>query len=480
MTYDVAIGLEVHVQLKTRSKLFCGCSTEFGSPPNSQVCPVCLGYPGVMPVLNEEAIRLTVLTGLMAGCRIREYSTFDRKSYFYPDMPKNYQISQYDKPLCEGGAVQTEAEGRPKTVRLTRIHLEEDVGKNMHFHNSSGVDFNRAGVPLMEIVTMPDLTSPEEAFAFLLTLRQMVRYVGASECNLEQGNMRCDVNVSIRPAGQEALGTKAELKNLNTFKGILGALKYEISRQIDVVESGGRVQQETRRWDPDAGVTASMRSKEEAHDYRYFPEPDLMPVALSREQVEDWRRRLPELPRVRRARLVKEYGIPDYDSGVLVADKAVADFFESAARLSANPKTVSNWIMTEMLRLLSEKGMEPASAAITPQALADLIRMVEGGAINSTTAKEIFDLLFEKGGDPNAIAAERGLAQVSDAGALERLVDRAIVENARSVEDYRRGKKAAAQFLVGQVMRMSQGKANPQVVRGILDRRLEGDKSGAT
>ncbi|MDI6775372.1 MAG: Asp-tRNA(Asn)/Glu-tRNA(Gln) amidotransferase subunit GatB, partial [Verrucomicrobiota bacterium] len=412
MNFEAVIGLEVHVQLKTRSKLFCGCSAEFGAAPNTRVCPVCLGYPGVMPVLNEEAVCLTVLTGLMVGARIGETSRFDRKSYFYPDMPKNYQISQYDQPLCVGGSVEIEVGGRPKAIGLTRIHLEEDVGKNMHFHDSSGVDFNRAGVPLMEIVTQPDLASPEEALAFLLTLRQMVRYVGASECNLEQGNLRCDVNVSARPAGRAALGTKIEIKNINTFKGVVNALKHEIARQEEALLAGGVIAQETRRWDPDAGVTAGMRGKEDAHDYRYFPEPDLMPVALSRKRIEALRARLPELPRARRARLSKEYGLPDYDSGVLAADKAVADFFEAAARLSPNPKAVSNWMMTDMLRRLSKQEMDIAAAAITPRALADLIAMVDAGVVNMPTAKEIFGVLFENGGDPNTLTRERGLTQV--------------------------------------------------------------------
>jgi aspartyl-tRNA(Asn)/glutamyl-tRNA(Gln) amidotransferase subunit B len=452
--------------------MFCGCSTEFGASPNTHVCPVCLGYPGAMPVMNREAVRMTVLTGLMIGARISEFSKFDRKSYFYPDMPKNYQISQYDKPLCEGGAVAIDVDGKPRSIGITRIHLEEDVAKNIHFAKTSGVDFNRAGIPLMEIVSEPDLESPEEAFAYLQALKQILLYAGVSECNLEEGNVRCDVNCSVRPSGQDALGTKAEIKNLNTFKGVLNALKHEVSRQTEVLESGGAVVQETRRWDVESGVTVAMRSKEEAHDYRYFPEPDLMPVVLPRAQVDEWQARLPELPGDRRVRLVEEYGIPEYDAGVLVADKDAADFFEAAARLSENPKAVSNWMMTEMRRLLSETERSISEIPVTPRALADLVKLVDAKTLNSTSAKEVFAVLFEQGGDPDAVVKEKGLVQVSDAGELEALVDRAMTENPQSVSDYRQGKTKAAKFLVGQVMRLSKGKADPQLVARLLEEKL--------
>ncbi len=466
------IGLEIHCQLKTRSKMFCACSTEFGSDPNTQVCPVCLGYPGAMPVMNGEAIRLTVLTGMMLGCDINPASKFDRKSYFYPDMPKNYQISQYDQPLCLGGALEFEVDGVPHTARLRRIHLEEDVAKNIHFATCSGVDFNRAGVPLMEIVTEADLHSADEAMAFLLALRQVILYVGVSDANLEEGNMRCDVNISVAPAGQTQLGVKAEIKNMNTFKGVHAALRYEIARQTDVLRSGGRIVQETRRWDPDSGVTESMRTKEDAHDYRYFPEPDLMPVVLPAETIEVWRKELPERPRDRRPRLVREYGLPDYDAGVLTADRAVADYYEAAARLSPNPKAVSNWIMTEMLRLLSERAMGPADVRVTPAALARLVALIDGKTLNSNSAKDVFAVLFERGGDPDAIVREKGLAQVSDEGAIVELARQVMAENARSVADFRGGKAAALQHLVGQVMRLSRGKANPQLAADILRREI--------
>lgn len=472
MSYIASIGLEVHVQLKTQTKIFCGCRNEFGGEPNTFVCPVCLGYPGSMPSVNEEAIRLTVISGLMIGSRISEYSKFDRKNYFYPDMPKNYQISQYDKPLCIGGSVAISVGGVPKTINVTRIHLEEDVGKNMHFESSSGVDFNRAGTPLMEIVSEPDLATPDEAFEYLLALKQILVYGGVSECNLEQGNMRCDVNVSVRPEGTDQLGTKAEIKNMNTFKGVRAALQYEIRRQIGVLEKGGQIAQETRRWDPDAGVTESMRSKEYAHDYRYFPEPDLMPVVIVAERVAEWRKQIPELPQARRERFVSEYGIPEYDAGVLVADKAVADFYEATAKGCGNAKAASNWVMTEMLRCLSEKEMEIGQARITPRALADLITLVDGKTLNMPSAREVFAVLFERGGDPGSIVKERGMAQVSDTGAIDAFVEQAIAANAKSVEDFKAGKTAALQFLVGQVMRLSKGKANPQVVQEALKKRL--------
>jgi len=422
--------------------------------------------------MNEEAIRLTVLAGLMLGSTISAHSKFDRKSYFYPDMPKNYQISQYDMPLCVGGRVDIDVDSGVKRIGITRIHLEEDVGKNMHFENSSGVDFNRAGVPLMEIVSEPDLASSEEAFAYLQALKEILLCGGISDCNLEEGNIRCDVNCSVRSSGQKELGTKTEIKNLNTFRGVLHALGHEVERQRRLLEAGGEVEQETLRWDVDTGVTVSMRSKEDAHDYRYFPEPDLMPVVLSAAQISEWKKDIPELPRRRRKRFVKEYGIPEYDAGVLVADRAVADYFEAAARLCPNRKAVSNWIMTEMLHLLSERNLTIADLPMKPEALADLVKLVDGKTVNMTTAKEIFAVLFERGGSPDDIVKEKRLTQVSDLGVIERLVERAMGENPRSVADYKSGKKAAAQFLIGQVMRLSKGKASPQVVMKILEEHL--------
>jgi aspartyl-tRNA(Asn)/glutamyl-tRNA(Gln) amidotransferase subunit B len=472
--YRATIGLEVHVQLKTRSKMFCACSTAYGAAPNTQVCPVCLGYPGSMPVINGHAIRLTVLSGLMLGCRINPHSKFDRKSYFYPDMPKNYQISQYDRPLCLGGGVEIEVDGVTRTIGLTRIHLEEDVAKNNHFANWSGVDFNRAGVPLMEIVSEPDMTTPAEAFAYLQALRQILVYAGVSDCNLEEGNMRCDVNVSIRPEGRTALGTKTEIKNLNTFKGAFNALEYEIGRQLGVVREGGRIVQETRRWDADLGQTFAMRTKEDAHDYRYFPEPDLMPVALAPETVAEWGATLPELPRQRRERFVRDLGLPEYDAKVLAAEKDVGDYFEETLRHANRPKAVSNWVMTDVLRTLSGKDMSIAAFPIRPEALAELIELVETKVVNSNTAKQVFGVMLAEGGRAREIVAARGLAQVSDAGFIEQVVAQVIAENKKSADDFRAGKAAALKFLMGQAMRLSKGKANPQMVTELIVKKLGG------
>jgi len=472
MKYIATIGLEVHVQLLTKSKMFCACKTDYGSLPNTQVCPVCLGYPGALPVINEEAVRLTVLTGLMLCSKINSSSKFDRKNYFYPDMPKNYQISQYDCPFCTGGELDVVCGERIKKVKLTRIHLEEDVAKNMHVGDRSSVDFNRAGHPLMEIVTDPDMDSPEEAYAFLLALKQILTYGLISRSNLEEGNVRCDINCSLRPENQSQLGVKAEIKNLNTFKGVFQALKYEIKRQTEVLISGGVIVQETRRWDSERGLTESMRSKEDAHDYRYFPDPDLLPVVLTEEQINRWNKDIPELPRQKCARIVSQYGIPEYDAKVLSSDKALADFFEEAAGLSANPKTLSNWVMTEMLRMLSEKEIEISDAKISPKSLAELVRLTESGKVNSNSAKQVFAVMFEKGGSPEQLINEMGLAQVSDESELEKIVKQAIIDNSKSVADYQGGKEVALKYLIGQVMRMSRGKANPHVVQELLKKVL--------
>jgi len=475
--YLITIGLETHVQLKTATKMFCGCSLAFGEEPNTTVCPVCMGYPGALPVMNREAVRLTVLSGLMLGCTISLHSTFDRKNYFYPDMSKDYQISQNTHPLCLGGGVTIETPSGPKRIRINHIHLEEDAAKINHYARFSGVDFNRCGTPLMEIVSEPDLASPDEAMAYLQSLKQSLVYAGVSDCNLEEGNMRSDVNISVRPAGQEQLGTKVEIKNMNTFKGIYAALEYEIARQLAVVKGGGTLVQETRRWEPELGETQSMRSKENAHDYRYFPEPDLVPVELPEALVESWRAQLPEAPAARRERMMAEYGIPAYDAGVLADAKENADFFEAAAR-ACKPglgKTVSNWFMTEVMRLLSETGKSVGACALTPAALAELVALVDDGVINGPTAKELLPEVFAKGGSPRSIVNERGLAQVSDVSALEAFIAQALADNPKSVEDFRAGKKAAAGFLVGQVMKLSKGKADPkQVGRLVAERLAEG------
>jgi len=475
--YLITIGLETHVQLKTATKMFCGCSLAFGEEPNTTVCPVCMGYPGALPVMNREAVRLTVLSGLMLGCTISRHSTFDRKNYFYPDMSKDYQISQNTHPLCLGGGVTIETPSGPKRIRINHIHLEEDAAKINHYARFSGVDFNRCGTPLMEIVSEPDLASPDEAMAYLQSLKQSLVYAGVSDCSLEEGNMRSDVNISVRPAGQEQLGTKVEIKNMNTFKGIYAALEYEIARQLAVVKGGGTLVQETRRWEPELGETQSMRSKENAHDYRYFPEPDLVPVELPEALVESWRAQLPEAPAARRERMMAEYGIPAYDAGVLADAKENADFFEAAAR-ACKPglgKTVSNWFMTEVMRLLSETGKSVGACALTPAALAELVALVDDGVINGPTAKELLPEVFAQGGSPRSIVNERGLAQVSDVSALEAFIAQALADNPKSAEDFRAGKKAAAGFIVGQVMKLSKGKADPkQVGRLVAERLTEG------
>jgi aspartyl-tRNA(Asn)/glutamyl-tRNA(Gln) amidotransferase subunit B len=475
MKYLTTIGLETHVQLKTATKMFCGCSLQFGAEPNTNVCPVCLGYPGALPVANREAVKLTVMSGLMLGCEINAHSTFDRKNYFYPDMSKDYQISQNVHPLCLGGGVTIQTPNGPKRIRINHIHLEEDAAKINHYARFSGVDYNRCGTPLMEIVSEPDLASPDEAMAYLQALKQILVYAGVSACNLEEGNMRSDVNISVRPEGQEKLGTKVEIKNMNTFKGIYAAAEYEIARQIHVVTHGGALVQETRRWDPDAGETQSMRSKENAHDYRYFPEPDLVPVALSTAQVEAWRAALPELPSARRERMVAEYGIPEYDAGVLADEKPNADFFETSAKLCkpALYKTVSNWFMVEVMRLLSESGKTIAECALTPQALAELVNLADQRVINGPTAKELLPELFEKGGLPQALVEARGLGQVSDVSALDEFVQQALASNPKSVADYKAGKKAAAGYFVGQVMKLSKGKADPKVVGDLVAKALD-------
>ncbi len=471
------IGLEVHVQLRTRTKMFCACPTGFAGTPNSRCCPVCLGYPGALPVPNREAIRLTVKAGLMLGGEIARTSRFDRKNYFYPDMPKNYQISQYDAPLVAGGAVEIATVAGPKTVRLTRIHLEEDVAKSMHLEGASLVDFNRAGTPLMEIVTEPDLADEDEAMAFLVALKEALIYAQVTEGNLEEGQLRCDINCSVRRTGETGLGVKTEIKNMNTFKGVHRALASEIRRQIREMEGGGRIVQETRRWDEARGRTASMRTKEHAHDYRYFPEPDLMPVELAEADLAAWRGELPEPPAARRARFEADYGLPAYDAGVLTADRAVADFFEAAAAAAGDAKLASNWVMTEVLRVVSESGRGLGELALTPASLGALIRLVREGVVNQTTAKELFEELWQEGGDPRAMVEARGLAQVRDEGALAALVEAVVAEHPGPVADYRGGKAAALQFLIGQVMRKSRGKAAPRDVRAQFEARLGGPGS---
>ena len=475
MDFENTIGLETHVQLKTRTKMFCSCLLKTGCEPNTNVCPVCLGYPGALPVMNREAVKLTVMSGLMLGCEINRHATFDRKNYFYPDMAKDYQISENGNPLCIGGGVEIVREdGTKKFIRINHIHLEEDAAKINHYAAHSGVDFNRGGTPLMEIVSEPDIASADEAIAYLTALKEMLIYAGVSDCNLEEGNMRSDVNISIRPAGETKLGTKVEIKNMNTFKGIHAALEYEARRQRECMAHSIPIVQETRRWDGEAMETASMRSKENAHDYRYFPEPDLVPVALSEEQIAEWKALLPEKPELRRARMIEEYGIAEYDAGVLSQHKANADYFEAAAKGldKKTAKLLCNLYMSDVMALMNATGKAIGECAMTPEALRSLVVLSAKGTINGPTLKELLPEIFEKGGDPEAIVKERGLGAVSDIAALEAFVDQAIAANPNVVADYKAGKKAAAGFFVGQVMKLSKGKADPKTVGPMIAKKL--------
>ena len=475
MEYESTIGLETHVQLRTKTKMFCSCLLKTGCEPNTNVCPVCLGYPGALPVMNREAVKLTVMSGLMLGCRVNPHATFDRKNYFYPDMAKDYQISENGSPLCIGGGVEiTRPDGTKKLIRINHIHLEEDAAKINHYASTSGVDFNRGGTPLMEIVSEPDMESADDAIAYLTALREMLVYAGVSDCNLEEGNMRSDVNISIRPRGAKELGTKVEIKNMNSFSGIHAALEHEARRQRECVAHSIPIVQETRRWDPEAMETASMRSKENAHDYRYFPEPDLVPVELSKTEVEEWRALLPELPERRRARMVEEYGIAEYDAGVLSQHKENADWFEAAAKGLDRKlaKQLCNLFMGDVMALMNASGKAIGECAMKPADLAALVRLAAAGTINGPTLKELLPEIFEKGGDPEAIVKERGLGAVSDASALEAFVEQAIAANSKSVADFKAGKKAAAGFFVGQVMKLSKGKADPKVVGKLVAERL--------
>jgi len=475
MEYEAVIGLEVHVQLKTKSKMFCGCTTTFGAEPNTQVCPVCLGYPGVLPVMNEDAVRKTILTGLMIGSEIARFSKWDRKNYFYPDMPKNYQISQYDLPLCVHGTVEIKLEGgKTKKIGITRAHLEEDVAKNIHFETKSGVDFNRAGTPLMEVVSEPDLRSPDEAFAYLTALKEILISGDVSDCDMEKGQLRCDSNVSVRPVGQQEFGEKVEIKNMNTISGVRRALAYEIQRQTAALQKGEKISQETRRWDDATGKTAVMRTKEYAHDYRYFPEPDLMPVVVGEEMLVEVRKGLPELPEAKRQRFIKQYGLPEYDAGVLVADVTLAAFYERAAQGSKNPKAISNWVTTEFLGKLAEAKTTIGECLVKPEHLRELVSLIGGSQISGKIAKDVFSEMFSSGKSPSVIVKEKGLVQVSDAGAIEGFIDEAIAKNPKSVADFKAGNEAAINFLKGQVMKVSKGKANPQLVGEILFRKLKG------
>ena len=476
--YEAVIGLEVHAQLRTRTKIFCGCSTAFGAPPNSQVCPVCLGLPGALPVLNRQAVDYAIKAAMACGCRVEPTSIFARKNYFYPDLPKGYQISQYEQPLALGGGLDITTGGVTKRVGLTRIHMEEDAGKSLHegFADSDRrtyVDYNRSGVPLIEIVSEPDMRSAAEAAEFFSRLRNILVWLGVSDGNMEEGSLRCDANVSVRPMGQVTLGTKAEVKNVNSFRYLEKALEYEMVRQIDVLESGGRVVQETRLWDTSTGRTHSMRSKEEAHDYRYFPEPDLPPLVIDEARLARVRATMPELPEARSRRFSAEYGIPAYDAGVLTQSAALADYFEAAAKAAGNPKAASNWIMGELLRTINERGQRIEDVPVSPSALAGLIVLIDKGTISSSMGKGVFATMYDSGRSADSIVQEEGLAQIGDEGALQAIVADVIKGHADAVAQYRAGKRQTFGFLVGQVMKGSGGKANPKMASDLLKRVLD-------
>ena len=474
MDYEIVMGLEIHSELSTKSKIYCGCSTEFGGEPNTHCCPICTGMPGVLPVLNKKVVEYAVKAGLAMNCTISQFSKQDRKNYFYPDLPKAYQVSQFDLPLCQNGYVEIEVSGVRKKIGITRIHIEEDAGKLMHDEWETGtlVDYNRCGVPLIEIVSEPDMRSPEEARAFVENVKAILEYLDVCDCKMQEGSLRADVNLSVRPVGSTAFGTRTEMKNLNSFRSIVRSAENEAQRQIREIEDGGRITQDTRRWDDVKGYSYAMRSKEEAHDYRYFPEPDLVPVVVDDIWLSQIKASLPELPAARKDRYVTVYGLPEYDSALLTSSKRLADFFEDAVKESSNTKAVSNWIMGDMMRLLKEKEMEVDAVPFTGSHLAELVLLIDQGIISGTIARKVFEKMFETGKKPGMIVKEEGMEVVNDEGALSATVRKILDANPQSVADYKSGKEKAFGFLVGQAMKEMKGKADPQTINRLLKEEL--------
>ncbi|MBQ3510065.1 MAG: Asp-tRNA(Asn)/Glu-tRNA(Gln) amidotransferase subunit GatB [Peptococcaceae bacterium] len=478
MDYEVVIGCEVHVELKTKTKIFCSCPTDFGGEPNTHVCPVCLGLPGTLPVLNKKVLEYAIKAGLALNCEIAQFSKFDRKNYFYPDLTKAYQISQFDLPICKNGYIDIETDKGKKRIGITRIHMEEDAGKLVHQGNTittsagSLVDYNRAGVPLIEIVSEPDMRSAEEVVEFLNSLKAIIEYTGVSDARMEQGSLRCDVNLSLRPVGQIEFGTRAEIKNLNSFRSVERVIQYEIDRQVDILESGGKVIQETRTWDESKGRTYSLRSKEDSDEYRYFPEPDLPPVIVMEDYIEKLRAELPEMPKEKRRRMIEKDGLPEYDAGIITASKALVDFYDAVHTHYGDAKKISNWIMGELLAKVNAEGIELNALKIQPEQMAALLKLVDSGEISGKIAKKVFAEMFETGNNPGDIIKKQGLMQISDETALKTMIEQVVETNPKSVEDYKAGKTKALGFLVGQIMKQSRGQANPAVINRLLVEKL--------
>ena len=479
MKYETVIGLEVHSELKTKTKIFCGCTTEFGGDPNTHVCPVCLGLPGVPPVINKKVVEFAIKAGLAMNCEILPFSKFDRKNYYYPDLPKNYQTSQYDLPICLNGHIDIEINGETKRIGITRIHMEEDAGKLNHSgatitsSTSALVDYNRTGVPLIEIVSEPDMRTPEEAKLYLEKIKAILEYIDVSDCKMQEGSLRCDANISLRPVGQEELGTKSEMKNLNSFRAVQRALEYEELRQAEILDDGGRIAQETRTWDELQNVTKTMRSKEEANDYRYFPEPDLVPIVVSPEWIEEIRATLPELPDARKHRLMKDHGLSAYDADMITLTRAMADYFDAVMEHAEDAKAVTNWLMGDVSAYLNNNGITISQFAVKPEDLAHLLVLINKGVVSGKLAKSVFEEMVASGKKPDAIVKEKGLEQISDQGALEKIVDETLAENPKSIEDFRAGKDRALGFLVGQIMKKTRGKANPEMINTMLREKMQ-------